>query len=114
MSIPGGRPGRAATVRFMARKPPQPPSDHKTPATEPASPLDDNFALPVGAAATPVPGLKPPLPAAPVGDKPAKARPVKNEDAKDDAAGDADDDDDDDEDDEDEDLVVFTAREAAG
>jgi len=88
----------------MAPKPPsKPPSDDNTQA-EPASPLDDKFALPVGAAAAPVPG-KPPV--AKPADK-SKAKPVVDEDE------DEEDDEAEDDDDEDEDLVVFTAREAAG
>jgi ATP-binding cassette subfamily B protein len=89
----------------MASRPPsKPPSDDKTTADEPVSPLDDKFAIPVGAAAAPVPGTK-----APVTDKPVKAKPVAEDDDDEDDESDLDDDDDDDED-----LVVFTAREAAG
>ena len=82
----------------MASKPPQkPPSDDAT------DPLDEKFALPVGAAAAAVPSTKPPAPEKLVTDKGAKARPV-----------DDDEDEDEDDDDDDEELVVFTAREAAG
>ena len=92
----------------MASQPPKPPSDDSSQG-EPASPLDDKFALPVGAAAAPVPGMKPPLAKGPGVDKAAKSKAA----AKDDDDGE-DDDADDDDDDDDEDLVVFTAREAAG
>ncbi|MET0720603.1 MAG: ABC transporter ATP-binding protein [Tardiphaga sp.] len=89
----------------MAPKPPsKPPSDDTTPATDPASPLDDKFALPVGPAAAPVPGKSP---VAKPAEKP-KAKPVVDDDDDDEEDGEAEDDD------EDEDLVVFTAREAAG
>lgn len=92
----------------MASPPTKPPTD-ATPAGEPASPLDDKFALPVGTAATPVPGGKPALGKPPVAEKPAKAKPVAaDDDDEEDDSPEADDDD------EDEDLVVFTAREAAG
>ncbi|NVN86788.1 MAG: ABC transporter ATP-binding protein [Rhodopseudomonas sp.] len=99
----------------MARKPPKKPAmpddkDKAAPADSPVSPLDDKFALPVGPAAKPVPSLKP----LPIEKKPAVApAPVA-------AAADADEDEDEDDedelddDDEDEELVVFTAREAAG
>ncbi|MDB5563674.1 MAG: transporter related [Tardiphaga sp.] len=94
----------------MASKPPsKPPSDDKAPAGEPASPLDDKFAIPVGAAAAPVPGVKPTVAKPSVAEKPVKAQPVAEDD--DDEEGDETEVDDDDDD---EDLVVFTAREAAG
>eukprot|EP01035_Chromulina_nebulosa_P057259 gene57259-78463_t len=101
----------------MARKPPSKPptpSDAEPTATgeSPASPLDDKFALPVGAAATPVPSTKPPSPTKPDKTK-AAAKPVAKDDEEDDDEED-DDTDIEDDDDEDEDLVVFTAREAAG
>jgi ATP-binding cassette subfamily B protein len=89
----------------MATKPPsKPPVDDKAPG-EPTSPLDDKFALPVGVGAASVPGVKPPVAAA----KPVKAKPVVDDDDEDE-----DDEADDEDDEEDEDLVVFTAREAAG
>src|SRR5258708_6853154 len=92
----------------MASKPPsKPPLDDKTPAGEPASPLDDKFAIPVGAAAAPVPGVKPTVAKPSVAEKPVKAQPVAEDDEEDDET-EVDDDEDD------EDLVVFTAREAAG
>jgi ATP-binding cassette subfamily B protein len=82
----------------MASKPPEkPPSDDAT------DPLDDKFALPVGTAAAQVPSTKPPVPEKIVTDKGAKTK-----------AADADEDEDEDDDDDDEELVVFTAREAAG
>lgn len=103
----------------MARKPPpKPPApgdkELAVPGELPASPLDDKFALPVGATAAPVPSTKPPLPT-----KPEKAKGAAKPVVKDDDEDDEDDDEDDetdagDDDDEDEDLVVFTAREAAG
>ena len=80
----------------MASKPPEKPT-----SDDASSPLDDKFALPVGAAAASVPSTKPPALEKLVTDKTAKAKP--NDDA-----------DDDDDDDDDEELVVFTAREAAG
>ncbi|SFM28657.1 ATP-binding cassette, subfamily B [Bradyrhizobium sp. NFR13] len=86
---------------MASKPPPKPPSDDKN-AAEPATPLDDKFALPVGAAAASVPSTKPP----PV-EKAAKAKPVVDDD-------DEDEDDDELDDDDDEELVVFTAREAAG
>lgn len=85
---------------MASTSPPKPPSDPGKPAAADgvaASPLDDKLAIPVGVAATPVPGKK--LPAV---DKLAAPRPQ-------DGGGEGADDDD-----EDEDLVVFTAREAAG
>ncbi|NEV78674.1 ABC transporter ATP-binding protein, partial [Rhodopseudomonas sp. BR0C11] len=81
-----------------------------------ASPLDEKFALPVGAAAPVVPTTKPPVkqliadkvPAAPAAGAKAAADDGDEDDEDDD------DEEDDDDDDEDEELVVFTAREAAG
>jgi ATP-binding cassette subfamily B protein len=81
----------------MASKPPEKPT-----SGDAGSPLDDKFALPVGAAAASVPSTKPPALEKLVTDKAAKAKPID------------DDADDDDDDDDDEELVVFTAREAAG
>ncbi len=99
----------------MARKPLPPSGDEVSPASEAASPLDDQFAIKVGAGATPVQGAKPLDSETPPGldkttVKPAAKRPADDED---------DDDDDEDEgpdvdDDDDDELVVFTAREAAG
>lgn len=86
---------------MASKPPPKPPTDDKN-ATEPATPLDDKFALPVGAAAAQVPSTKPPAI-----EKVAKARPAVDDD-------DEDEDDDELDDDDDEELVVFTAREAAG
>ncbi|MCX7318500.1 MAG: ABC transporter ATP-binding protein [Hyphomicrobiales bacterium] len=80
----------------MASKPPEKPT-----SGDAGSPLDDKFALPVGAAAASIPSTKPPALEKLVTDKAAKAKPI-------------DDDADDDDDDDDEELVVFTAREAAG
>ncbi|KZD24029.1 ABC transporter ATP-binding protein [Tardiphaga robiniae] len=86
---------------MASKPPPKPPSDDKN-AAEPATPLDDKFALPVGAAAAQVPSTKPPAV-----EKTAKAKPAVDDD-------DEDEDDELDDDDDDEELVVFTAREAAG
>ena len=83
----------------MASKPPEKPT-----TDDAKDPLDDKFALPVGAAAAQVPSTKPPAPEKIVTDKGAKAKP----------ADDDEDEDDDDDDEDDEELVVFTAREAAG
>ncbi|MDB5616937.1 ABC transporter ATP-binding protein, partial [Tardiphaga sp.] len=91
----------------MASRPPSKPPSDQAPPSEPASPLDDKIALPVGAVATPAPGNKPLLAKGPVTDKPVKWKPVDDED-------DDDEDDELDDDEDDEDLVVFTAREAAG
>ncbi|MFC0243375.1 ABC transporter ATP-binding protein [Rhodopseudomonas telluris] len=101
----------------MTRKPPaNPPADGGAqspaapPAGEPAaegaaaSPLDEKFAIPVGAVASPVPGGKSPVKQI-VQDKTPPAPK---------AAADDGDDEDDEDDDDDEELVVFTAREAAG
>jgi ATP-binding cassette subfamily B protein len=86
----------------MASKPPsKPPSDATD--NDGATPLDDKFALPVGAAAAQIPGTKPPVVADKTVRDAAKAKPPADDDG-----------DEDDDDDEDEDLVVFTAREAAG
>jgi ATP-binding cassette subfamily B protein len=78
----------------MARTP-TPPDDPVPPsADDPApSPLDEKFAIPVGATASPIKGVKPPSV-----DKPAPKAAAKQSD----------------DDDDDEELVVFTAREAAG
>jgi ATP-binding cassette subfamily B protein len=94
----------------MASRPPSKPPSADSTGAEPTSPLDDRLAIPVGPAATPVPGAKPPLAKPPVADKPVKTKPVvvDDDDDEDEDGPDTDDDDDD------EDLVVFTAREAAG
>src|SRR4051812_34738137 len=91
----------------MPSKPPKPPASKDDPAESAdaaKSPLDEKLAIPAAAVK-------------PVGGKPVVAKPAAGNSPR--ASDDDDDDDDEDEldhgdDDEDEDLVVFTAREAAG
>ncbi|MCP9630502.1 ATP-binding cassette domain-containing protein [Rhodopseudomonas palustris] len=101
----------------MTRKPPNPPADAgdqppAAPVGEPvaegaaASPLDEKFAIPVGAVASPVPSTRPPVKQIVQDKTPDPKAKTK--------AADDDEDDEDDDDDDDEELVVFTAREAAG
>src|SRR4051812_45215241 len=94
----------------MPSKPPKPPSAKGTPAEDAdaaGSPLDDKLAIPVG------PGASKPIAGKPVVTKPAAAglpsRPGDDEEDDEDEAELEHDDEDDDEE-----LVVFTAREAAG
>ncbi|ABD88995.1 ABC transporter ATP-binding protein [Rhodopseudomonas palustris] len=106
--------------------PKRPPSDNedRAPATDPTSPLDKKFALPVGVSASPVQGIKPPGPGKPAAPAKVSSGGEKKPAADKKPAGKpAPDDDDDDEaddgpeiddDDDDEELVVFTAKEAAG
>jgi ATP-binding cassette subfamily B protein len=82
-------------------------------ATAATSPLDEKFAMPVGSGAAVVPSIKPPVKQL-IQDKTPVPPSLVGKDA-DDEDDDEDDEDDEDEDDEDdEELVVFTAREAAG
>src|SRR5258708_9960186 len=90
----------------MAFKPPKPSSSGDKPAQAAgpdASSFDDKLAIPVGS----VPGTKPVVTKPPVAAKPPRP-PDDGDDDDDDDALEIDDDE------EDEDLVVFTAREAAG
>jgi len=114
---PDSPPGDKAAVTPSADAAAGSPAPGSEGTAAPASPLDEKFALPVGAAAPVVPTTKPPVkqliadkvPAAPVpGAKAAADADDGDEDDEDD------DEEDDDDDDEDEELVVFTAREAAG
>lgn len=90
----------------MASKPPKPPSGDDKPAADPVSPLDEELAIPAGLGA--VSATKPVVAKPATAGKPAAARPADDEDEDDDDELEIEDDEDDEE------LVVFTAREAAG
>ncbi|WP_022719909.1 ABC transporter ATP-binding protein [Rhodopseudomonas sp. B29] len=113
-----------ARKRRPSDKPPAAPAPADPSASAPgaapgdavSSPLDEKFAMPVGAAAPVVPSITPALKPAldkkgPPDKKPA---PPSDDDDEDDEDDDEAEDDEEDDEDDDEELVVFTAREAAG